>query len=266
MCRWLAYTGEPVFLDELICKPDHSLVAQSLCAVEAKTPTNGDGFGIGWYGERAEPGLYREVLPAWNDQNLASLAHQIRSGLFFAHVRASTGTSSSRPNCHPFAHGPWLFMHNGQIGGYLQLRRQLEALIPDPLYDRREGTTDSEILFLLLLANGLEADPLGALSRTLAQVTGVMAAAGMKEPLRFTSALTDGRSIYALRYASDDRPPSLYWRTGDPAGAGNAVSIVSEPLEQPDTWQELPANEVLLVGPDRSVGFRALDFLQTAAE
>lgn len=270
MCRWLAYTGEPVFLDELICKPDHSLVAQSLCANEAKTPTNGDGFGIGWYGERAEPGLYREVLPAWNDPNLASLAHQLRAGLFFAHVRASTGTSSSRPNCHPFAKDQWLFMHNGQIGGYLELRRRLEALIPDPLYDHREGTTDSEILFLLLFANGLEDDPLGALSRTLAQVIEVMAAAGVAAPLRFTSALTDGRSIYALRYASDDRPPSLYWRSGDPVGAraraGSAVSIVSEPLEQPDTWQALPANQVLVVGPDRSVSFEALEFLQTAAE
>lgn len=270
MCRWLAYAGEPVFLDELICKPDHSLVAQSLCATEAKTPTNGDGFGIGWYGERAEPGLYREVLPAWNDQNLTSLAHQIRSGLFFAHVRASTGTSSSRPNCHPFAYGRWLFMHNGQIGGYLQLRRRLEALIPDDLYDRREGTTDSEILFLLLLANGLEENPLVALSRTLAQVIDIIAAAGVEAPLRFTSALTDGRSIYALRYASDDRPPSLYWRSGDPAqrggGEGNAVSIVSEPLEEPDTWQALPANEVLLVGPDRAVRFETLDLFPAAAE
>src|SRR3546814_4705843 len=69
MCRWLAYTGAPVFLDELICKPTHSLVEQSLCATEAKSPTNGDGFGIGWYGERPEPGLYREVLPAWNDRS-----------------------------------------------------------------------------------------------------------------------------------------------------------------------------------------------------
>src|SRR3546814_4163740 len=100
MCRWLAYTGAPVFLDELICKPTHSLVEQSLCATEAKSPTNGDGFGIGWYGERPEPGLYREVLPAWNDPNLRNLAYQIRAGLFFAHVRASTGTASSRSEEH----------------------------------------------------------------------------------------------------------------------------------------------------------------------
>ena len=266
MCRWLAYSGEPLFLDELICKPDHSLVNQSLCANEAKTPTNGDGFGIGWYGQRPEPGLYREVLPAWNDQNLQSLAHQIRSGLFFAHVRASTGTSSTRPNCHPFAHGRWLFMHNGQIGGYLQLRRRLEALIPDRYYDHREGTTDSEILFFLLFANGLEEDPLGALSRTLAQVSGVMAEAGVSAPLRFTAALTDGQSIYALRYASDDKPPSLYWRGTEESDAPPSITIVSEPLEEPETWQALPPDQVLLVGPDLLLRFEPLDFLRPAAE
>ncbi|MEQ9607350.1 MAG: class II glutamine amidotransferase [Kiloniellaceae bacterium] len=264
MCRWLAYTGAPVFLDELICKPAHSLIEQSLCATEAKSPTNGDGFGIGWYGERPEPGLYREVLPAWNDPNLKSLAYQIRAGMFFAHVRASTGTASLRPNCHPFAHGRWLFMHNGQIGGYQGLRRRLEAMIPDRYYGHRVGTTDSEVLFYLLFGNGLDVDPVGALSATLAQVHQVMAEEGVGEPLRFTAALSDGRSIYAVRHASDQAPPSLYWRAAN--CAGGSISIVSEPLEEPETWQSVPADRVLVVGPDLSVGFEDLDFLRPAAD
>ena len=95
-----------------------------------------------------EPGIYREVRPAWSDENLRSLCDQVRSGLFFAHVRASTGTATTRANCHPFAHGRYLFMHNGQIGGYARIKRRLEALIPDELYERRLGTTDSEAIFL----------------------------------------------------------------------------------------------------------------------
>lgn len=63
MCRFLAYLGEPVFLNELVCAPTHSLVHQSLHATEAKTETNGDGFGVGWYGERREPGIYRDISP-----------------------------------------------------------------------------------------------------------------------------------------------------------------------------------------------------------
>ena len=262
MCRWLAYSGQPVFLEDLIHKPAHSLVDQSLRAVEAKTPTNGDGFGLGWYGERPEPGLYREVLPAWNDANLRSLARQIRSRLFFAHVRASTGTASTRVNCHPFAHGRWLFMHNGQIGGYTRLRRRLESLVSDAHYAHRLGTTDSEVIFYLLLGQGLEADPPGALARALRQVREVMEAAEVAEPLRFTAALSDGETVYALRYASDFAPPTLYWRT-EPG----AVSIVSEPLDGGGkAWDPLPPNQVLVVGRDLQPGFASLFPAGQAAE
>src|SRR3712207_2560831 len=104
MCRWAAYHGEPLFLDEIISAPAHSLIAQSLSATLAKTPTNGDGFGIAWYGERPEPGLYRDIMPAWADCNLKSLARQIRSSLFLAHVRAATYGATRRDNCHHFAY------------------------------------------------------------------------------------------------------------------------------------------------------------------
>src|SRR3954468_14078295 len=187
MCRFLAYRGEPTFLSELVCAPAHSLVHQSLHAAEAKTETNGDGFGIGWYGERPVPGNYREVRPAWSDENLRSLCDQVRSGLFFAHVRASTGTATTRANCHPFAHGRYLFMHNGQIGGYARLKRRLEAMIPDEFYGARLGTTDSEAIFLAALAQGLAEAPLGAMARTLKRMRRLMAEADVSEPLRFTA-------------------------------------------------------------------------------
>ena len=109
MCRWAAYIGEEVFLEDVVTAPCHSLIAQSHCAREAKSPTNGDGFGIAWYGDRPEPGLYRDILPAWSDPNLKSLCRQIKSDLFLAHVRASTGGATSRANCHPFVSGRWSF-------------------------------------------------------------------------------------------------------------------------------------------------------------
>src|SRR3546814_1786512 len=105
-----------------------------------------------------------------------------------------------------------MFMHNGQIGGYQCLRRRLESMIPDRYYGHRVGTTDSEVLFFLLFANGLEDDAAGALSATLAQVHDAMAEEGVREPLRFTAALSDGRSIFAVRHASDQAPPSQIGR------------------------------------------------------
>ena len=130
MCRWIAYKGKPIYLDALVATPERSLIAQSMCAAEAKVTTNGDGFGVGWYGARDLPGLYREVRPAWSDENLRSLCYQVSSSLFFAHVRASTGPATARANCHPFAVGRWMFMHNGQVGNYCAVKRRLDAMIP----------------------------------------------------------------------------------------------------------------------------------------
>ena len=115
MCRWVAYLGEPIYIEEFVTTPQQSLIVQSRHSREAKHAVQGDGFGLGWYGERDDPGLFRDVRPAWSDENLLSLSQQIRSRLFFAHIRASTGTATTRANCHPFKHGKWMFMHNGRI-------------------------------------------------------------------------------------------------------------------------------------------------------
>ncbi|MFH1804834.1 MAG: class II glutamine amidotransferase [Pseudomonadota bacterium] len=249
MCRWLSYIGEPVYLEKMVFEPKHSLVEQSLHAEQAKTPTNGDGFGIGWYGERETPGLYREILPAWNDPNLQSLAHNIRSGLFFAHVRASTGTATSRPNCHPFAHGRYMFMHNGQIGEYRLVRRYLESLIDDRYYCARQGTTDSELIFYLMLTLGLEANPHRAIRKTIEVVEGAMRDKDITTPFRFTACLADGNSICAIRHASDDKSPSLYYRK-----RGDHVIVVSEPLDaEAESWIAVAPNHTLHVCPDLQV-------------
>ncbi|HLP66934.1 MAG TPA: class II glutamine amidotransferase [Rhizobium sp.] len=243
MCRFLAYFGSPIFLNELVYDPVHSLVHQSLHAAQAKTETNGDGFGIGWYGTRDRPGVYRDIRPAWSDENLRSVCDQIQSELFFAHVRASTGTALSRANCHPFQHGTSLFMHNGQIGGYKSLKRRIESLLPDSFYDHRMGTTDSEALFLLALSNGLGNRPLDAMVTTLSQVQQLMEEAGIHDPLRFTACYTDGVSLWAYRWASDGKPPSLYFRE-EP----NGVLVVSEPFdERQQGWNEIPRDCALKV-------------------
>lgn len=244
MCRWLAYWGEPIFIEDLVTKPDHSLIQQSLRATEAKTETNGDGFGIGWYGTKPEPGLYREILPAWNDDNLLHISAHLRSRLFFAHVRASTGTATSRSNCHPFSQGRWMFMHNGQIGGYAAVRRRLEQALPDSLYLARTGTTDSEVIFLLALSMGLESDPVNAMEACLARVKLEMDQAGIEDPLRFTAALSDGESLYAFRYSSDRQAPTLYHSDLK----SPSLTVVSEPLDTDRTrWTSVPQDHVLIV-------------------
>jgi glutamine amidotransferase len=245
MCRFLAYSGRPIFLDKLLIEPDASLVRQSQAAREAKTVVNGDGCGVGWYGSRREPGLYRGILPAWSDANLASLCHQVEAGLFLAHVRSATSGEVARSatsgevtmaNCHPFASGRHLFMHNGQIGGYDAIRRSIEALVPDDLYAARRGNSDSEALFLAALGRGLDLDPAGALAATLATCQHLQHRKGIAQPLRFTAILSDGQGLHAFRWASDDRPPSLYWRELE-----TGIAVASEPFgDAGEHWRAVP--------------------------
>jgi len=251
MCRLAAYLGEPLFLEELIAKPRHSLMRQALRADEAKVQTNGDGFGIGWYGERDEPGVYREASPAWSDDNLLALSQTLRSRLFFAHVRAATFGAVSQQNCHPFRHGRYLFMHNGQIGGYAQLRRTLESRLPDTLYGDRRGATDSEVLFLLAMARVQDGEaPDEALLAVLEDTQALMNERGVESPLRFAAALSDGQRLWAFRMASDGKPPSLYVQR-----CARGTIVASEPLcEEMDgaqsPWTAVPVGAVVTVDED----------------
>jgi predicted glutamine amidotransferase len=261
MCRFLAYRGATIFLEDLVSSPCHSLIRQSLSAEESKAPTNGDGFGVGWYGEREEPGHYREVRPAWSDENLLSLARQVRSGLFFAHVRAATGTATTRANCHPFVRGRFMFMHNGQVGGWNRVRRAMESLIPDELYLDRAGTTDSEVLFLRILARideGLE--PLDAVRETLAETRALMRKAGVREALRFAAALTDGSDLYAVRWSSDAKPPSLYLCERE-----DSVIVASEPVDESrECWQALGPHTALVAKRGETARVRSFEIDELA--
>src|SRR3954454_9503532 len=147
MCRWMAYSGNPIAAEELLFRATHSLIDQSLHSKLGATTTNGDGFGIGWYSSGPEPALYKNVDPAWSDANLRELAPRITTPLLFAHIRASTGTPVQRSNCHPFRHDNWLWMHNGAIRSFAQIKRDLVLAVDEALYPAIGGSTDSETLF-----------------------------------------------------------------------------------------------------------------------
>src|SRR5215212_10042817 len=248
MCRWIAYRGETTAFEHYVTEPEHSLVTQSLRALQATTGTNGDGFGLGWYGNHPEPGLYRETRPAWSDENLRYLCRHLYSHLFFAHVRAATGTAVTRQNCHPFACGRWMFMHNGFIGSWNRLRRKVEGLIPDALYPSRLGTTDSEAVFLAIVGTGLDRDPIGATRRVLQALRNLVSEDGLHERMRFTVALANGRDLYAFRFAENDTANTLYYRAN-----GDEVIAVSEPFDKELDWTEVPPNHVLVAPAFRPV-------------
>ena len=247
MCRWIAYRGATIALEQYVTKSSRSLISQSLNALEATASTNGDGFGLGWYGEHPEPGLYHEVRPAWSDENLLHLCRHIQSSCFFAHVRAATATAVTRTNCHPFAYEKWLFMHNGFVASWPRLRRPIESLIPDELYSARGGTTDSEAIFLAIVGAGIEEDAIKATKLIMRELKSMVLEGGDADKLRFTSALSDGRNLYAFRYSVKDNANSLYYRSNT-----DGTVIASEPLDDDRArWTAVPENHVLVAEPDR---------------
>lgn len=264
MCRWIAYRGTPVLLETLLYQPAHSLIDQSLHSKMGVETTNGDGFGIGWYSEHAgTPALLREIGPAWNNRNLRELADHVESPLFFAHIRASTGTAVQQSNCHPFRHGRWMFMHNGAIADFPLLRRDLTLLVDPALYADIEGTTDSEVMFYLTLTYGLDDDPPAAVARMAGVVERVGRDHGVEHPLQMTLALTDGERVWVFRYSTARASRSLFYSSRVDAlrrlhpdvaflrGVSEETRlVVSEPLgDLPGAWHEVPENSYGVVQP-----------------
>lgn len=254
MCRWLAYSGSPVRLDELLYKPDHSLIDQSLHSRLGVETTNGDGFGVGWYGADEKPGIYRSIEPAWNERNLREISDHVTSPLVFAHIRASTGTPVQQTNCHPFRYDNWLWMHNGAIHGFETMKRDLAFAVDPALFPFIEGSTDSEMLFFLALTNGLEADPPRAVERAVGFVEAIAERHGVENPVQMTIATTNGENIWAFRYSTEGRSRSLFYSTDIRALREmypdnvrfqemdeESRLVVSEPLgELEGAWNEVP--------------------------
>ncbi|MGO3886211.1 MAG: class II glutamine amidotransferase [Mycetocola sp.] len=275
MCRWLAYLGDPIVLEDVLVRPNHSLIDQSLLARdlflpgsamasqfrEHAFPTNGDGFGVAWSGRRGRLGQYRQTTPAWDSQNLRHLAAQIESGCFLAHVRAAPGGTIAEQNCHPFVHDGWMFQHNGEINGFDRVKRDLTLDVDPALYPHMLGNGDTEVCFYLALSYGLATDPVAALTRMVDRVERARRENGVDEPFRATMCASDGERLVVLRWVSPDTAsgdaPSLFHSSGptilhtadgtNESLPDDAQLVVSEPLElhwSAHTWHRVPSGTI----------------------
>lgn len=263
MCRWLAYSGSPILLDELLFKPEHSLIEQSRFAQLGAETTNGDGHGLGLYqdGGDIRPMVIRSITPAWSDLNLRELADHRRSRLFFAHIRASTGSAVQQTNCHPFRYDRWLWMHNGVIADFDRLKRDPVFAVDPELYPAIHGSTDSEVMFFLALTFGLAEDPPAAVERMAGFVERSGREHGVEHPLQMTIAASDGERVWSFRYSSENRSRSLFYSTdvhsirqlqpdmfAREQLTDDARLIVSEPLRDlPGAWNEVPESTYIVI-------------------
>jgi predicted glutamine amidotransferase len=259
----MAWLGQDVLLEELLLKTQHGLIDQSLHARMGAETTNGDGFGVGWYGAGSGPGIYRSVAPAWGDANLRELAAHLESPLFLAHVRATSGTAVQETNCHPFRHGDWLFVHNGVIGDFRALHRDLAMAVDPELFPSIQGSTDSEVLFHLALTFGLEQDPVAGLEAAIGFVEETARHRGLEPAVQASIGVSDGTRLWAVRYATAE-PARTLFASADVASIQRLHPdnprlrrmrqsdrlVVSEPFaELPGVWHEIPEATAVVVAP-----------------
>jgi glutamine amidotransferase len=264
----------------VILDAQHSLVAQSLDSPLGAETVNGDGFGFGWYpigsAEGSVPSMFHSVEPAWNDENLREITDAVESPLFFSHVRAAAGPPIQRTNCHPYRYLNWLFMHNGAIKGFHELKRDLTFAVDPELYPHILGTTDSEVLFHLALTFGLQEDPIAGITKAVRFVEETGRKHGIDFPMQGTIALADGATIWAFRYSSVGRSRTLFHSVDVPTlqemypdvprlglFGEKARVVVSEPLNDlPGAFVEVPESSVAILGDE---GYRYEPFMVGAS-
>ncbi|MFW0778055.1 MAG: class II glutamine amidotransferase [Rickettsiales bacterium] len=257
MCRWIAYTGKPIYMDTLVTRPAHSLVEQSLNTRMRFKPdgsilsTNGDGFGVGWYGEQEDAGLFKVSDPAWSNENIHEICSHTKSHIFMAHIREATTGEIQRSNTHPFKYKNWLFQHNGRLNGFAEMRRDLQFDISPELYPMIRGNTDSETMFFLMLTYGLDNNPKQAVEKMISRVR--KACEDNNTPMEFalSIAFSDGDKLYTARYAYGMPENTQYYSTHADCMKDinddcdqmppNGVVVVSEPLDHSEEyWVEMP--------------------------
>jgi glutamine amidotransferase len=257
----MAWFGQPILIEELLFKTQHGIVDQSLHARMGAEPTNGDGFGLGWYGTGAGPGRYRSIAPAWSDQNLRDLAAHIESPLFVTHIRAAIGSPVQETNCHPFRNGRWLFVHNGYVGDFRAMRRELVLAMDPELFAGIDGSTDTELVFNLALTHGLKEDPIGALETTVGLIEATAREGGYQPMVQGTFGVSDGVTLWAVRFATEGPARSLF-ASADADTVKHLHPdierfaqlthddrvVVSEPLSDlPGVWHEIPAGTAVTI-------------------
>lgn len=265
MCRFTLYLGPPIKLSSLLLDPAHSLIRQSIHSNEREEPLNGDGFGVGWYTRElsGHPAVFRSITPAWNNRNLRNLARVITSSCILAHVRAATLWSGvNEANCHPFRYGKYLFMHNGDIGNFVKIRRKLLDGVCDEAFGNVYGSTDSEHFFAIIIDELIKRRNIGlaelaeSLNSAIQRVRRIVREQGDNQPSYLNVAIADGHIAVASRYTDDPQhePESLYYFNGqlynqetqDEEGPG-AVMVSSERLTSQDGWQQVPPNHIIML-------------------
>ena len=262
MCRWFAYISpeEPCLLSDVLITPANSISKQcsehylpKLLPHKIETDLhdtpdtllkmrnsllNMDGLGVAWYTnatsdyvkeiEGPRPALYKSQSPPINDFNFRNLCENTESYCVMAHIRASSGSVVSPVNSHPFVFGRHVFMHNGVVSNFTDIRRSMLHSMSYDAFSNVLGSTDSEHAAALYMTNLTEGGTKDtwemeysldqmhdAMVQTVIQIMQLQfeALGDKKAPNSLNFCATDGSKMVAIRFRNHatQQPPSLYW-------------------------------------------------------
>jgi glutamine amidotransferase len=291
MCRVLAYLGQPVSLEGILYETDSALVRQSYSPRMMDAFLNLAGFGMAAWDDRSisqeEPFTYHVTTLPGHDRNLRSMCRKLAPTCVLAHIRGVSGAASdiiSQPNLHPFRFpGSGLVMaHNGHLRSFDAMRYDLLEHLPAEVSRHISGTTDSEWIYALLLAqlgdraaNPDADDLLEATNGVLRILRDARARHGIRTSSPINLFMATGRCVVATRFVMDygwypeddpmlecDLPYVSLWYTAGRSyvdhddgwqmlasqGRPQSLIIASEPLTaDTSTWLEIPEYSLLCV-------------------
>lgn len=200
-----------------------------------------DGWGMGRWID-GNPEVVKEPVAAYASPRVREESARSVGPVLIAHVRWASIGKNTMENTHPFAHGDWIFGHNGT----LDFKAKLRAKLRNELLGKMQGDTDSEVLFLWLMQSIAEHDD---------EEKAVLEA--MREAYRLkgtgTTALnfvmSDGARLFALNapFTRFDHYGMHYLvRDGE-----RDLMVSSQPLLDDRGWRRLPRDHLLVV--DREI-------------
>jgi len=173
-------------------------------------------------------------------------------------------------------------MHNGGIGGFEKLRRTIFRDLSDELFNWVKGQTDSELFFAIFLEFMHKSNQtfdiqhgVHLLRKTLDYIEALQKKAGIKETNFINIVISNGKSLLALRYVSNEKETatSLYYALGEKLEYQNgychmqsqdnhakeSILIASEKFTSHKVnWKEVPINHILLVNEQRELDLQAV--------
>ncbi len=160
MCRLLGVTSR-----------HHGHLADTVGSLDQLTALSRkhcDGWGAAWRTADGAVATAHSPVAAFEDEAYARMLVEVDSDQVLVHLRrASPGIPVLLENCHPFTEGGVSFAHNGQF----PVTERLLAWCEEAGVRPRQGTTDSELYFGLVLHHSRNLPWHEALAAAARQIT-----------------------------------------------------------------------------------------------